>query len=120
MHQFICNSQEGNIVPLEKNKRIFFKKLLNSYQELNKNFKVTIELISKDINEQQYSLYKAYILKASEHFGNGFYEMARLLERFHPLGINSEPKNPKKWSTHELNDFIDKSSALLSEHGFQF
>lgn len=80
MHQFICKAQGGNIVPLEQNKRNLLNKVLRSYEELDMKFKVTIEVIVKNINEQQISLYNAFIIKASDHFGNTFIEMENILK----------------------------------------
>lgn len=124
MHQFICKAQEGRIVPLEQNKVEFLYKLLNSYQDLNKKFKVTIELIEKNINENQVSLYMVFVMKASKHFGNTYEEMREILKAFHPIcqdGLDvGKPKPVYKWTSSELQEFLDKASALLSEYGFKF
>ena len=123
MHQFICKAVGGKIVPLQPNKISLLEKLLKSYQDLNMKFKVTIEVIEKDINSQQFGLYNAFILKASKHFGNTFEEMELLLKRFHPIfnnGTTTYKKPVKKWNTRELNDFLEQASALLAEHGFIF
>ena len=122
MHQFHCKAVEGKIVPLQPNKILFLEKLLKSYEELNKNFKVTIEVIEKNINSEQESLYKAFITKASNHFGNTYQEMENILKRFWPLNSfhMRDYKPREKWTTTELNLFIEQSSALLAEHGFTF
>lgn len=122
MHHFICKAQEGNIVPLEHNKEKFLRKLLDSYQDLNKKFKVTIEIIEKPISSEQTSLYNAFIIKASNHFGNTFIEMEKILMRFHPLNSfhSRDYKSVSKWTSQELDNFINQASALLAEHGFKF
>ena len=123
MNQFICNSVKGKIVPVQINKEQLLNKLLNSYEELGMKFKLTIEVIEKNINREQISLYNAFIIQASKHFGNTFEEMEFLLMRFHPIaqGEDKKHKKPlKRWNTNDLNSFIDKASALLSEQGFQF
>lgn len=120
MHQFHCRYINGKITPLQPNKISFLEKLLKSYEELNKNFKVTIEVIEKNINSEQESLYKAFIMKASNHFGNTYQEMEIILKRFHPINTDNSIKNISKWTTTELSLFIEQSSALLAEHGFTF
>ena len=96
-------------------------KLLNSYSELDKSFKLTIEVIEKNINEQQISLYNAFIIKASEHFGNTFQEMENILKRFWPKWVDIEGiKEPKDWVKGDLENFINQASALLAEQGFKF
>jgi len=123
MHKFICNSVGGRIVPQRTSKQQFFRKLLDSYESLNKKFVVTIEIIEKDINKHQISLYNAFVLKASNHFGNSFVEMQNLLVVFHPPIIDdglAQPKPVTDWSTKELNGFINEASAHLAEQGFSF
>lgn len=123
MHQFICKAVEGKAVPLQQSKSNLLKKLLDSYENLNMKFKLTIEVIDKDINASQISLYKAFILKASKHFGNTYEEMESLLKRFYPISQNGDVKYKKpinKWTSKELTEFIDNASALLAEHGFIF
>lgn len=115
MHQFICKVIEGKIVPLQSSKVDLLNKVLNTYEDLHKTFKLTIEYIEKNINEQQLSLYNAFIVKASNHFGNSFAEMEDILERFYPKDIIVS-----KWTTPELNKFIDEATALLAEQGFSF
>ena len=123
MHQFICKSVKGTIVPVQENKVKLLNKLLNSYDEFDMKFKVTIEVIVKNINEQQISLYNAFILKAADHFGNTFIEMELILLHFHPRQLNPSGKWTKplyKWTTKELDHFISQASALLAEQGFKF
>jgi hypothetical protein len=121
MHKFICNTVGGKIVPQRTSKRLFFQKLLDSYESLNKSYMVTIEIIEKDINEQQVGLYNAFISKASQHFGNTFTEMQNILSVFHPLMIDTFGHKPiSSWSTKELSDFLEQASSLLSEQGFKF
>ncbi len=119
MHIFICKSVRGKIVPEQSNKVAFMQKLLNRYEELDKKFKVTFELIEKNINEQQINLYNAFIVKASNHFGTHFSEMEKIL--FHLFPIEDNVKQPiSKWTTRELDTFINQASALLAEQGFKF
>lgn len=123
MNQFICNAVGGIIVPLQPNKIQLLNKLLNSYEQLGMKFKLTIEVIEKNINQQQISLYNAFIIEASKHFGNTFGEMEFLLMRFHPIvqGNDKRYKKPlKRWNTNDLNTFINQASALLTEQGFKF
>lgn len=123
MHQFICNAVGGKIVPLQPDKEKFLLKLLNSYQDLNKKFKVTIEIIEKPLSNEQVKLYHAFVFKASKHFGNTFMEMSILLTHLHPQvgmeGVNW-PKDVSKWTTDELDTFINQASTLLAEQGFIF
>lgn len=114
MHQFICKAREGKAIPTEQNKLAFLEKVLKYYEERNMTFKLQIEPIEKNINENQEKLYKAFILKASDHYGVTFKEMEFLVERFMPEG----PR--ERWSSEQLNNFINKASSVLSEHGFQF
>jgi|GEM_PF-4750811 len=114
MHQFICKTQSGVITPTEYNKEAFLKKVLKYYEDANITFKLQIEPIEKNINENQDKLYKVFILKAADHFGNSFGEMQTLLQQFMP----EAPR--ERWSSKELNDFINKSSSHLAEFGFQF
>lgn len=120
MHQFISKAQRGSIVPVEHNKQKLFLKLLKSYEELNMKFKVTIEVLSKDINQSQVSLYNAFIIKASENFGSSFQDMAVALLQLQPKDINGNFKDISKWNTSELQDFIDKANALLLEADSDF
>lgn len=121
MHSFICKSVRGSLVPEQSNKIKFLQKLLNSYEQLDKKFKVTIEVIDKNLNESQLSLYNAFIIKASQHFGNTFKDMEEILFRFFPIDIDTnKPKFVVKWTTAELNTFIQQASALLAEQGFKF
>jgi hypothetical protein len=123
MHQFICKYVDGKIVPLQANKSALLQKVLNSYKDLDMKFKLTIEVIEKNVNEQQQSLYRAYILKASEHFGVHFSEMEKMLFSYFPTDFFNGKllaKPISKWTSKELDDFINKSSALLAEHGFKF
>jgi hypothetical protein len=120
MHQFICKYVKGKIVPIQENKLKRLERLLNSYGELDKKFKVTIEIIEKNINEQQISLYNAFIIKAANHFGNTFNEMEIILKRFWPRYDMNTIKALNKWTTKELDTFINQASALLAEQGFKF
>lgn len=100
------------------------QKVLKGYEDLDKKFKVTFELIEKNLNEHQISLYNAFILKASNHFGNSFQEMENLLYRFKPYSIDElggKFATPiSKWTSKELTQFIDEATALLAKQGFSF
>lgn len=120
MHQFICKVVGGKIVPLQHNKEKLLKTLLADYERLGMKLKLTVEVIEKNINEQQISLYKAFIIKASNHFGNTFREMEIILIRFYPINSEGYKISLNKWTPKQLNDFIDKASALLTEQGFKF
>lgn len=122
MHQFIVNAQSGTIVPVEHNKQKLFSKLLNSYEAMNMSFKITIEVLSKDINQSQVSLYNAFILRTAEHFGSTFNDMEMALTQLHPLNSFKvdDYKRVDKWNTSELQDFINKANALLLEADSDF
>ena len=121
MHIFICSSVGGKITPQQTNKQALFKKLIDAYGKNNHTYKVTIEKIEKNINEAQTKLYNAFIVKASDHFGNTFTEMQNMLSRFHPIDVYTGLHKPiSEWTSKEVNKFIDLSSALLAEHGFHF
>lgn len=124
MHQFICKVVGGKIVPLQTNKSNLLNKLLNSYEQTDMKLKLTIEVVEKNINEQQISLYKAFIIKASEYFGVGFDDMEKMLFHLFPKGVYNNgtvlEKPNSKWTTKELDNFINQASALLAEQGFEF
>jgi len=103
------------LTPLSSQQEKLLQKLLLKYEEDNVTVKVTYEIVVKNINEQQKSLYKAFIIKAADHFGDTFNGMENKLKRFMP-----EDKNLSKWSTKELDDFINKSTFFLAEFGFHF
>ncbi len=100
------------------------QKVLKSYEDLDKKFKVTFELIEKNLNEHQISLYNAFILKAANHFGNSFVEMEVLLSAYHPkmtkVPFEKWTKTIDKWTTLELDTFINQASASLAKEGFSF
>lgn len=123
MHQFICKSAQGKIVPEQDTKRKLYHKLLKSYEEQNMRFKVTIEVIKKNVNESQLSLYRAFIVKAHLHFGNTYEEMEQALKRFYPkndLSINDNYKPLDKWNSSDLDNFINQANALLLEADSDF
>tara|TARA_R110000772_G_scaffold19922_7_gene55416 strand:+ start:77 stop:445 length:369 start_codon:yes stop_codon:yes gene_type:complete len=115
MHLFIAKSDKGIIVPVEENKLIFWNKLLGDYEKQDMCFKVTIELVGKNINQAQEKLYNAFIIRASEHYGNSFYEMETMLHILKPMDINKRAIPVERWSTTQLNAFIDKANSLLLE-----
>jgi hypothetical protein len=107
MHQFICKVKGGVITPLSPFQVKLLNKILDTYETQNKTIKVSFEFIDKNINEAQHKLYKAFVLKAADHFGNIYPEMQDIL----PVD---------RWSSEQLNLFITKSTAYLAEHGFNF
>lgn len=115
MHQFICKSVSGKITPLKDDKKHLLHKLLNSYEKLNMNFKVTIEPVTKNLSGSQESLYKAFILTASNHFGNSYNEMVEMLKHFHPVDVfeTGETIPIARWNTEQLDNFINQANALL-------
>ncbi len=119
MHIFNCKAKGGRIVPLSLNKVNLLSKLLREFEENGKTFQVKIELVEKNINGQQIQLYNAFVIKASEYFGVTFKEMESMLSSYFPRDEHGL-KSIRKWTTKELNDFIDKSSSMLSIHGFIF
>jgi hypothetical protein len=120
MHQFISKAQSGRIIPTEPNKRKLLSRILDSYENQNISFKITIEPIEKNINESQRKLYDAFILKAADHFGNTYSEMQDILRRFYPINARGEDIPLNRWSSQQLDLFITKSTAFLAEHGFHF
>lgn len=121
MHQFKCKAQGGNIVPLEHNKEKLLSKLLKYYEDDNKVFKITLEIVEKRISNDQISVYNAFVIKSSEHFGNTFKEMEKLLFHFYPISIDTnEPIPVRLWSKGHLDKFISQATAHLSQFGFKF
>lgn len=120
MHIFIAKSLKGVITPLGLTKQSLLQKLLKSYEEQNKAFKITIEELSKDISSEQIKLYRAFIFKASNHFGNTYAEMEELLLQFYPIDIDNKKLVLEKWSSKDLDEFINKSTSHLAEFGFHF
>ena len=118
MHKFICKIREGIIVPLDSKKQKLFNKVLNSH-EINENtVLITIEQSSKPVNVNQEKLYKAFILKASDYFGNQYFEMEALMIDYYPKDDDGTPIEVSRWKSYQLNQFIDKAMAVLGQHGF--
>lgn len=120
MHIFIVEVQRGKLVPVDSSKQKLFDKIIHHYQEKSESFKITIENISKKINVEQQKLYNAFIIKASEHFGVSFKEMEKMLIRHFPLDTDGNLLSVSQWTSADLDRFINLSTALLSEHGFNF
>lgn len=116
MHSFICKTDGDHIIPIGSSKQSLLDKLKKDYKDRDIIFKVTIQIVEKNLNKEQVKLYKAFILKAADHFGNDFGEMQSLLKRFFP----DEDLPVERWNTKELDTFITKSTAFLAEHGFHF
>jgi translation initiation factor 2 alpha subunit (eIF-2alpha) len=114
MHQFFCEVDGNDFVPIDSKKRELLNKIKKDYKNRNMTVKVTLEIVQKQINTEQEKLYKAFILKAADHFGTDFLYMANLLIGFAP------DKPTSRWTTAELNKFIDQASAHLAEFGFHF
>ncbi len=120
MHKFICKAQSGTPVPTEHNKRRLFEKIMKDAEERNITFTITYDLPSKDINDEQEKLYKAFILKAANHFGTDFTDMQRTLKVFFPEDFYGDPIHISRWSSQQLDDFITRATAHLAEFGFHF
>jgi hypothetical protein len=116
MHSFICKTDGDKIIPIGSSKKILLDKLKKDYKDRNITFKVTVSIVEKNLNKEQVKLHKAFILKAADHFGTTYPEMLHILERFTP----DEGLSVERWSTKELDTFINKSTAFLAEHGFNF
>jgi len=117
----MCKSQSRRILPTETHKRELMDKLLDLYERTGETFLVTISLPEKDIHKEQQSVYRAFIFKASEHFGNQYHEMEIMLQQFHPYEPDMDThKLLSKWSTRELNEFILKAGSFLEGFGFHF
>ena len=120
MHIFKCKSQSGRLIPADSSKTRLFHKLLDNYERQDIIVTVTMEVKSKVINSNQEGLYKAFIIKAADHFGNQFGEMQDLLIQFYPLDNDGNKKNVSRWNSKELDDFMNKAIAILAQHGFHF
>jgi len=114
MHSFICKAPNGYPEPLEPSKRSLLDKILKDAKERGLTFKLSIEYIEKNLNAEQKSLYRGFILKASKSLGYEYHDMEKELKRFMP------DKPLDRWSSRELTEFIDQSSAFLVQWGFNF
>jgi hypothetical protein len=123
MHIFICESKDGSLKPTTLAKQKFLLKLLNSYQEQNIRFKITIENISKDLNEAQMSLYKAFVVKVSDYYGNTYSETEQILTQFFPIDILSDNNKylaVADWKSADLDIFLSKSISFIDDDNFKF
>lgn len=126
MHKFLVKVVSGKIVPVQPSKKNLIDKMLRDYEALDKKFYVTFEEVSKDLNESQVGLYRAFIVRASDYFGNTYSEMEDMLKRYHPMRFTiasmgtTDTVPIDKWSSEDLDRFINQASALLSPHGFKF
>ena len=75
MIQFLCDSEGGKITPLLASKRKLFNDILDDLQNEGRTFVVEIKVHYKKVNDRQLGLYKALIVKSSEHAGMTFSEM---------------------------------------------
>lgn len=114
MHQFKCKVVGGRLVPTSPMKQNMLKRMLSSYEAQGKIITLTLEEASKNISAEQQKLYKAFIVKAANHFGNDYHEMEQLLEIYKP------DKPMQRWTSEDLDLFIHKSTALLGQYGFHF
>ena len=115
MNHFVGKIKGGELAPLSSHQKGLLKKLLSTYENNNTLVKVTYEIVAKNINQQQKSLYRAFIVKAADYFGDDYKSMEDKIERFKPKGIHID-----KWSSKDLDDFINKSSSFLGQFGFHF
>jgi hypothetical protein len=123
MHIFKCIvDQTENLTPSDSSKLKLWNKLIDHYRRSEEIITVTLEVKSKVINSNQEGLYRAFIIKAADHFGNDFSEMQPMLMQFWPLDmLNSRiPKTPDRWTADDLNSFIDRATAHLAPFGFHF
>lgn len=123
MHIFICEAKGGSIKPTTLAKQKFLLKLLDSYEEQNMRFKITIENISKDLNEAQMSLYKALVLKVSDYAGTTYSETEDDLRQFFPIDVLSDNNTylpVAKWSSADLDNFISKVISCIDDDNFKF
>jgi hypothetical protein len=120
MHKFLVKIRDRKLLATDLSKQDFLERLLDSYADRNIVVSITFEVPEKDINEGQVKLYRAFILKAAEHFGTDFREMQQILKNLEPTDASGNRLPLKKWSTNNLNTFIDRSSSYLSEYGFNF
>lgn len=113
MHLFIAKFFKGRILPVEEKKLVFWNKLLKDYEDKDMCFKVTIEVVGKNINGAQKSLYNAFIYRASDHFGNSFNDMKIMLHILEPRDPTGILVPIERWSTDQLNRFIDEANVML-------
>lgn len=126
MHKFLVKVVSGKIVPVQPSKDKLLNKMLKDYEALNKKFYITLEDVQKDINQNQTALYRAYIIKSAEYFGYTYHEMEKVLkELIHPINIESNDPDyltipVERWSSAQLDNFLNQANSVLSEHGFKF
>lgn len=123
MKRFNVKFREGKLVPLGYSQQRVLNKILDYYERSGETFTITIEKVTKPINNDQAGLYRAFIVKACDYFGNTYSEMESLLDTYKPK-VEEHGKIVNKdvslWTTKELNNFIDQASAQLAEFGFKF
>lgn len=120
MHKFLVNFRGRQMVSTEIDKQNFLDRLLDDYENRNITVSVSIEIPTKRINQDQSKLYKAFILKASNHFGTDFPDIHKALKVLHPLDEEGEYIPISKWNTYQLNNFINQASSYMAEFGFHF
>lgn len=85
------------------------------------HIKVTIEPSTKPLSIDQKTLYNAFIIRTSQHFGIRFSEMEVVLEPLKPIDpVNLEPMPVKNWNTEQLNNFIEDAKAYIAEQDSNF
>ena len=125
MHKFNVEIRGRKLFATDPSKQDFLDRLQDDYENRKIVVQVSFEIPLKDINADQERLYRAFIVKAADHFGNEFGEMQQMLMQFWPIqpsGIMNymERKPVSKWTSKDLDDFINKSSAHLAQFGFHF
>jgi len=121
MHQFIVKVEGGKLIAVLPQQQSRLDKVIDYYEKNKKSIKVTFEIVSKDITVAQHSLFNAFVLKASEHFGVEYEECLTYLEHLYPKDIEGKIKSDyKSWKHSEMQIFIEKASAFLAEYGFKF
>lgn len=120
MHSFNVKIRGRKLVATDSTKQNFLDRLLDDYDNRQITLKVSIEIPEKHINQNQWKLYKAFILKAANHFGTDFEEMHHILKNLRPVDFAGNPVEISRWTSKQLNDFIDQASSYLAQYGFNF
>lgn len=120
MHRFHIEVRGRKLVASDPSKQEFLDRLLDDYERRNITVDMILQIPEKDINANQYGLYKAFILKAAKHFGTDFRDMQNTLKNLHPTDFAGNNVEVPKWTTEQLNTFISQSSSYLATYGFHF
>ncbi len=113
-------SSGGKLIPSDDSKKKRWLKLLEYYESKNLKLRVSIEVIDKNINNNQISLYNSFVLKSSEFFGYTFKEMENILKEFYPFDIYGNKKSIEFWNNEELTVFLEKANSKLKDFNNNF